>query len=298
MNFAITDRIVGALTGLALGDALGAPVEWLDHATIAQRHPRGVTDFLADPARNIAVGQVTDDAEMAFVTARALAASRRLQMDELAASLAAWGHGRTDLGASTAAGIAAVRAGTHWSLAGSEKSPSSGCLPRCAPVALLVPLTRVETDTADCCRVTHRHPLALAATSLLNTLVARLVRGESWSRATASFVPGDRGGELAAAWTSLVAAIRSGSGAVDGAPAVLVEAVRCVAGAADAESAVVAAVSLGGDSDTRGAVAGLLAGALWGYGGLPRRWVAQCPAAIEARQLGLALSAVGGHYVH
>jgi hypothetical protein len=26
--------------------------------------------------------------------------------------------------------------------------------------------------------------------------------------------------------------------------------------------------------------------------------VAQCPAAIEARQLGLALSAVGGHYVH
>jgi ADP-ribosyl-[dinitrogen reductase] hydrolase len=39
---------------------------------------------------------------------------------------------------------------------------------------------------------------------------------------------------------------------------------------------LVDAVSLGGDTDTRGAVAGLLAGTRWGFAALPVRWVDGC----------------------
>ncbi len=39
------------------------------------------------------------------------------------------------------------------------------------------------------------------------------------------------------------------------------------------EPAVVFAVNLGGDADTNGAVAGALAGARFGAGGIPQRWI-------------------------
>jgi ADP-ribosyl-[dinitrogen reductase] hydrolase len=39
------------------------------------------------------------------------------------------------------------------------------------------------------------------------------------------------------------------------------------------EDAVVAAVNLGGDADTQGAVAGAVAGAHWGYKAIPDHWL-------------------------
>ena len=44
-------------------------------------------------------------------------------------------------------------------------------------------------------------------------------------------------------------------------------------GQADFEAAVVFAVNLGGDADTNGAVAGALAGARFGAGAIPARWI-------------------------
>jgi hypothetical protein len=40
----------------------------------------------------------------------------------------------------------------------------------------------------------------------------------------------------------------------------------------DLETCLVRTVNLGGDADTTGALAGALAGATWGVGGIPRRW--------------------------
>ncbi len=274
----LADRVVGAMVGLALGDAFGAPVEWLDHTQIAALHPGGVRDFLANPARNLAAGQVTDDTDMAFLTAESLVARRGLDMDDIAMRLPTWAQTRSDLGATALAGIAALRAGTHWSAAGSSKDPSSGCLPRCAPVALFVPPSAVAAGTADCCRVTHRHTLAIASCVAQNTLVSLLVRGAGWSEATTQLVRVSTPAEFGAAWSALFTALAEGPLPSPGAPAVFVEAFHCTDRAADAESAVIAAVALGGDTDTRGAVAGLLAGARWGIASFPSRWMENCPA--------------------
>ncbi len=216
---------------------------------------------------------------MAFLTAESLVARRGLDMDDIAMRLPAWAQTRSDLGATTLAGIAALRAGTHWSAAGSTKDPSSGCLPRCAPVALFVAPSMVAAGTADCCRATHRHPLAIAACVAQNTLVSLLVRGAEWSEATTQLARLAIPAEFAAAWSTLVTALPEGPPPAPGAPAVFIEAFRCTDRAADAESAVIAAVALGGDTDTRGAVAGLLAGARWGVTTLPSRWMKNCPAA-------------------
>jgi ADP-ribosyl-[dinitrogen reductase] hydrolase len=49
----------------------------------------------------------------------------------------------------------------------------------------------------------------------------------------------------------------------------------CVARTGSFEEAVVLAANLGGDADTTAAIAGQLAGALYGYRSIPRRWLAQ-----------------------
>ena len=64
------------------------------------------------------------------------------------------------------------------------------------------------------------------------------------------------------------AAISSAPRAVD----TLEAALWCVARSSDFETALLAAVNLGGDTDTIGAVTGQLAGALYGAASIPARW--------------------------
>ena len=62
------DRVAGCLFGLAFGDALGAPTEFLSVAEILSRWPpAGPADLTGHPAR------VTDDTQMALAVGEALA---------------------------------------------------------------------------------------------------------------------------------------------------------------------------------------------------------------------------------
>lgn len=64
------DRFRGCLLGGAVGDALGAPVEFMSHAEILDRFgPAGITGFA--PAYG-GLGRITDDTQMALFTAEGL----------------------------------------------------------------------------------------------------------------------------------------------------------------------------------------------------------------------------------
>jgi ADP-ribosylglycohydrolase len=256
----IEGRVVGTLVGLALGDALGAPVEDMSAGAIAERHPGGVPFY----------GDVTDDTEMALLVARSLCAHGRLDMEDVSRRLIQWHAGGGVAGPSTSRGVAALQAGEPWSSAGSTETASSGCLPRCAPVALALPEPLVADATRDCCLPTHRHEQAVAASIALNTALARLVAGAPWE------------------------------GAIDPAPAggdageVLARAVATVGRADSARSAIEATVAAGGDTDTAGAVAGALVGARWGFDSLPREWVERCEAGAHSIEVGRELAALRG----
>jgi len=62
------DRAAGCLLGLACGDALGRPVEFMTASDIDRRHGR-VTEMLADGTHGQAAGTVTDDTELALCIA-------------------------------------------------------------------------------------------------------------------------------------------------------------------------------------------------------------------------------------
>lgn len=283
---AAVGRIAGSMVCLAIGDALGAPVEELSTEQIGVLAPHGLRNFISAPDGSSTPGQVTDDTEMAFLVAHSLIDCAGVQGDDIAARLADWGHRRTDLGPTTSSTVAALRNGVDWSRAGSADVPSSGCLPRCAPVALAIPEERLADDTVRCCSVSHRHPLALAASIGQNVLLGQLIGGAPWEEAVATLHRHLEEIDSGEVIRRAIGGAPQASGAVD----VLGEAVRFVSEADDIEAAIVAAVSAGGDTDTRGAVAGALAGARWGLDAVPERWIRECLPADEALTLAAKLA--------
>lgn len=64
------DRALGCLLGGAVGDALGAPIEFLSTDEIRARWgPEGLTNFEPHRGRR---GSITDDTQMTFFTAEGL----------------------------------------------------------------------------------------------------------------------------------------------------------------------------------------------------------------------------------
>jgi len=161
----LRDRYAGTLLGLACGDALGGPVEFLDRDVIAARFPAGVSEFVGGGWLHLDPGEVTDDTQQALILAASLT-TKGLDLDRFAAGLIAWFRSNPkDIGNTTRIALEALAAGTAPLDAGAEalaargerSAAANGAVMRCAPVALRfrrLPdrLVRASLDSA---RVTH-----------------------------------------------------------------------------------------------------------------------------------------------
>ena len=89
------DRALGALYGLAVGDALGMPTQALPRDVVAQLFGE-LDGFRAGPAENelsagLPAGRTTDDTDQAVIVAECLVAGRgRVDPDRLASRLLGW----------------------------------------------------------------------------------------------------------------------------------------------------------------------------------------------------------------
>lgn len=177
----MTKRASGTLFGLAFGDALGAPTEFLDLATIEARYGAGgPRTLVGDPVL------VTDDTQLAIAVADALLdagdplTAATLEAPLTARYLAWWASpennrapGKTCLDA-----CAALNAGEPWLRATRESSKGCGANMRVAPVGLVPGLTDAQRAGAAQFQaaLTHGHPTGLAA-SELTAYAVHLLRG-------------------------------------------------------------------------------------------------------------------------
>jgi len=254
------ERAAGCLAGVAIGDALGEPGGFV----------------------------TSDDTAQTIILAQSLIAHCDLDADDLASRLAAWyrddGYG---IGRHTQQVLSRVAAGENWESAAiavqtaSPDSAGNGSLMRCAPVALLPNASRrrlIEQSRLSS-RVTHMHPLCQWSCAFLDSVIADLLEGEAPDAAVNSalilFSSIDEfpGAILEQAEGADSSAARSGlnpSGYV-------LDSLKCSLWAllhhASFEETLRAAVELGGDSDTIGAITGSLAGAAFGIKSIPSRWV-------------------------
>lgn len=183
------DRALGALLGLAVGDALGMPTQLLSRGEVRDRFGPVVTGFVAAApdhpiAGGLPAGSVTDDTEQALLLARALVAGRgRVDPVGWARALTAWEadlvrRGSADLlGPSTRAALAAIAEGTPPEEAGA-RGDTNGAAMRIAPVGVATrPGPRLASAVAEVSRVTHGTDVALAGATAVAAAVSTGVAG-------------------------------------------------------------------------------------------------------------------------
>ncbi|TBL29203.1 ADP-ribosylglycohydrolase family protein [Verrucosispora sp. SN26_14.1] len=170
----------GSLLGLAYGDALGKPTEFLTLAEIERRYgPTGPRELVGDPAL------VTDDTQMALAVGWALhdASAYTPEVVEplLRQRFLAWAASPDN---NRAPGMTCLRAcaelsrGLPWQQATQAGSKGCGANMRVTPVGLLdVDLDTVAGLAQLQAGLTHGHPTGLAASELTAYAVWLLVDG-------------------------------------------------------------------------------------------------------------------------
>jgi ADP-ribosyl-[dinitrogen reductase] hydrolase len=305
---ATEDRVVGAVMGLALGDALGAPFEFRRAKDVPNPVPA-----LELAWRGGSPGSTTDDTAMARNLLRSLVDRRRFDPDDLVARHLAWfASGPPDVGALTArvlgrvGGTRAAGAGpgalaeqaarATWEERGPEVSAGNGSVMYCPPLgAAYGGRPDLLADLAPrLSALTHFDARCGTAVLAVTLAVASLVRGESADQAVADALGavGDRdGGEELEFLTQAVGDGRPIDGPDQGF-CLFTAAVglQAVARGSGFEEELRRVVALGGDTDTNGAVAGALLGAADGWDGLPSAWLDRLAerASIEAEARSLA----------
>jgi len=284
----LIDRAQGALLGLAIGDALGAPVEF---------KPRGsfppVTDLRGGGPFNLEAGQFTDDTSLALCLADSLAACRDFELrDQIERYCSWWKDGENsvighcfDIGHATRSALMKFQS-TGNPQAGSRDpySAGNGSIMRLAPVPIHYAddARKAVHYSGESSLSTHGAEECVSACRYLGGLIHGALNGvgktDLLARVHEPF-PGCWSNEPLAPAIEAISRgsfrekqrddIRSSGYVVD----TLEAALWALWNHDDFESGALAVVNLGDDADTVGAVYGQIAGALFGHSGLPRKWL-------------------------
>jgi len=275
------DRAVGALLGLACGDAVGTTLEFRTPGTFEP-----ITDMVGGGPFGLRPGEWTDDTSMALCLAESLLDRGGLDLEDQLRRYVLWhetgylsSNGRCfDIGMTTRTQLTRFqRTGGAVDPHPDEESAANGSLMRLAAVPIRWhddPEAAAERS-GESSRSTHPAGRPVDACRLMGAMIAALINGATFDEVTS---PGFwRWGDLHPAVADIAAggwkhkappAIRGTGYCIDALEAAL----WAVAGADDFRGAVLRAANLGDDADTTAAIAGQLAGARWGATNIPAAW--------------------------
>jgi ADP-ribosylglycohydrolase len=288
----LVDRQRGCLLGLAVGDALGAAVEFEEPGTFEP-----LTGYRGGGPHHLNPGEWTDDTSMAVALAHSIAEAGWDLSDQARRYVSWWRDGQYsvngrcfDIGITTRSALARFERTGDAKSSGdpSELAAGNGSLMRLAPVPIRYMeyfpkrITELAGLAAESSLPTHASPQCLSACRYLSVVLAGLMHGL------------DRKLVLSPEWEPLrhirtseplhpeIDAVASGTFRTLAPPAIqgsgyvvksLEAALWAFQDARGFREAVLRAVNLGDDADTTGAVCGQLAGACWGEQGIPREWL-------------------------
>jgi ADP-ribosylglycohydrolase len=315
----LSERCRGCLLGGAVGDALGAPVEFKSHAEIiSQFGPRGIRDFAPAYGR---VGAITDDTQMTLFTAegmlraatrsagRGICHIRTVVHHAYLRWLKTQGQSpdlepQTDLNWEVATDGWLIKVPALWSrrapgntclsalrhakqigIPATNNSKGCGGVMRVAPVGLVMDRKQTFAQGCETAKLTHGHPSGYLSAGFMAVLIEEIVSGasllDSIQVAKSRLITQPNHQEVLRAVERAEAFARStghsvkvealGGGWI--AEEALSIALYCSLVALNFEEAVVLAVNHSGDSDSTGAIAGNICGALYGVAAIPARWM-------------------------
>ena len=287
-------HVNSALFGVAVGDALGVPVEFTRRTDLEQNP---VTDMRGFGTYNLPPGTWSDDSSLTFCLAEALCSG--FDIDQIGATFVQWyykdywtasGH-VFDIGIGTREALYRIKHGTKAELAGGtdEDANGNGSLMRILPLVFAIkdlPIEERFNRTKQVSSITHGHIRSVMACFYYLEFARQIIEGrgkfeiyENLQKMLPSFLAemGIEPTEIAhfdrilkANITDLpLSEIRSGGYVIE-----TIEAcIWCLLTTDNYKDAVLKAVNLGHDTDTTAAVTGGLAGMFYGFDAIPSKWV-------------------------
>lgn len=251
------NKVKGMLWGLIVGDALGSPIQF----SLKDGHP-WITEMVPCPVFNLPAGYWTDDGSMAMCVMDSFMRKKGYDLSDIGATFVKWlfeGYlsskdGQAfDVGDATTSLVMAINNGSLVN--GEESSQGNGSIMRFAPSYLIARALKRPEIVHEVSDLTHA---SRAVRKVCDEFAAVLDEHLAGRRTTCG--PGkemDRTDVPNSGWsvTSLQAALWAFNTTTN------------------FEEGLIAAVNLGGDSDTIGAIYGQIAGAYYGFEAIPERWV-------------------------
>jgi ADP-ribosyl-[dinitrogen reductase] hydrolase len=298
------NHIKAALFGVAIGDALGVPVEFKSREYLKENP---VTDMIGYGSHNQPTGTWSDDSSLTFCLAESLC--KGYNLGDLARRFVKWreyaywtAHGRVfDIGIATSQAIHSLSKGVAPTVAGGkdEDSNGNGSLMRILPLAFYIknlPIERRFQAVKDVSSLTHAHIRSVVACFIYVEMALQLIKGKGALEAYQSTkeVANDflnnqpicsqneldkfhrilgfhanPNYQIMPIYEHYEAEIESSGYVIHSLEASL----WCLLTSNSYQETVLKAVNLGKDTDTTGAIAGGLAGLLYGFDAIPKEWV-------------------------
>lgn len=303
------DRPLALILGVAVGDALGVPVEFKKRGTFR------VTGMQGYGTHNQPPGTWSDDTSLTLALAdNLLAGGDTPDLECIAWGLTQWydnaaytPHGKVfDVGNATAEAIKRLKKGVAPEKAGGtgERDNGNGSLMRIAPLAFYMFGIREAEErfriVRDVSSLTHAHEWSVAACYIYVEMLNKLRMGRKKQAAYAElrddfargvpFISKETLSKFCRILENDISTlpeedIRSGGFVID----TLEAAFWCFLTTDNYKDAVLKAVNLGDDTDTTGAVTGALAGLAYGLDAIPQEWREQLAAYDEIRRIAVAM---------
>lgn len=251
------NRAKGMLWGLIVGDALGSPIQFSD-----KDNHKWITSMEYCPVFDVPAGYWTDDGSMALCIMDSFIRKNDYDLKDIAKTFAKWFYdgylssieGRAfDVGGATANSIIAIRRRNSL-VNGTEESQGNGSIMRFAPSYLIARCKdnpAIMYEVSDLTHSSHR--------------VREVI--DCFAKILDEHFAGKRTSEVSP-YTTREEVNNSGW-----AVSTLDAALWAFNTTETFKDGLIAAVNLGGDSDTIGAVYGQLAGAYYGFDAIPARWI-------------------------
>lgn len=283
----LKDRLHGCLIGLAVGDAMGVPIEFQSPGTFEP-----VTDFRSEGSHGLKAGEWSDDTSLALCLAESLIEQNGFDPIDQLKRYTCWyreGHlsinGRCfDIGNTTRAAIHKFEeTGEPYCDPKHEFSISNGSLMRLAPVPMFYyqnPQLTIELS-GESSKTTHGNQIVIDACRYMGGIIFGALAGQPKETILSKkYTP------LPGYWDENhldpeVDEVASGSFKHRNPPVIrgsghavksLEAALWAFYNSESFEEGCLLAVNLGDDSDTTGAVYGQIAGAYYGESGIPKKW--------------------------
>ena len=269
-------KIYNGLLGLVVGDAMGVPVEF---------NPRDsfkVTDMTGYGTYDLPAGSWSDDSSMMLATVESIARLGKIDTDDIMKNFVRWvndgeftPYGEMfDIGRATRNAIQRYVAGIPAEQCGgiAEWDNGNGSLMRILPLAF----TDCDYETVNAVSsLTHAHEISKAACRVYVFVARQLLQGKTLEEIYKCFGMKQSMFDRLPLLKDLTRdEIKSTGYVVD----TLEAALWCNLKSSSYRECILLAVNLGDDTDTVAAVAGGLAGIIYGVGGergIPEEWINQ-----------------------